>query len=243
MNFRAFLAVGLYNNGDMFVASVVTSLLHELHKLPSPVVYIVVSLLVFSEAALFIGFILPGETAALVGGVVASQGRVNIGVLCAVVVAAAVVGDSVGYFIGERWGEKMLTLPIISHREVAIRRALENLQRRGPVYVFVGRFTAFLRAIMPGLAGMSKMHYRRFLMANALGGLIWGIGFTLIGYFAGTALNQIAKVAGWAALGLLIVVFVIVILLHLRNKKREARDTEEWTEEQPDNDATSTTST
>jgi len=127
-----------------------------------------VTLLVFGEAALFIGFILPGETAVLVAGVVASQGRVNVAIVCLLVVVAAITGDSVGYAIGNRYGESLMKLPILKRRRGALDRALEGLRRRGPIYVFIGRFTAFLRAVMPGLAGMSRMNYRRFLIANAL---------------------------------------------------------------------------
>jgi len=105
-----------------------------------------VTLLVFGEAALFIGFILPGETAVLVAGVVASQGRVNVAIVCLLVVVAAITGDSVGYAIGNRYGESLMKLPILKRRRGALDRALEGLRRRGPIYVFIGRFTAFLRA-------------------------------------------------------------------------------------------------
>ena len=209
-------------------ASVVSYLLNEIHKLPSGLVYALVTLLVFGEAALFIGFVLPGETAVIVAGVVASQGRVNIVVICVLVVLAAIVGDSVGYFIGLRYGEWLMTLPIVRNRRVALERALVGLRKRGPVYVFVARFTAFLRAVMPGLAGMSKMHYRRFLIANALGGITWGITFTLLGYFAGSALTKIEKYASWAGLGVLSVLIVFFITFHFVKKAREKEDDAEW---------------
>jgi len=150
-------------------ASVVSFLLGKIQHLPSGLVYGLVILLVFGEAALFIGFVLPGETAVIVAGVVASQGHVNVGLLCLLVVVSAIAGDSVGYAVGHRYGDSLLKLPIVRDRRVSIERALDGLAKRGPVYVFVGRFTAFLRAVMPGLAGMSKMRYRRFLAANALG--------------------------------------------------------------------------
>ncbi len=153
--------------------------LHEIHQLPGALVYGLVTVLVFGEAALFIGFILPGETAVLVAGVVASQDHVNVGVVCVLVVAAAITGDSVGYEVGHRYGESLMKLSILKRRRPALERALEGLRRRGPIYVFIGRFTAFLRAVMPGLAGMSGMNYRRFFIANALGGTIWGVTFTL----------------------------------------------------------------
>ena len=221
----------------MINAPVVSYLLNEIKHLPSALVFALVALLVFGEAALFIGFVLPGETAVIVAGVVASQGRINIGVLCLLVVASAIVGDSVGYAIGNRFGEQLLTLPVIRHRRASLERALEGLQRRGPLYVFVGRFTAFLRAVMPGLAGMSKMHYRRFLFANALGGLIWGVGFTLLGYFAGGALNKVEKYSSWAGLTLLVLVIAVITVLHVRRKRREREQDASWAREHPNQES------
>ena len=206
------------------LASVVSYLLHEIHQLPGGLVYGLVTLLVFGEAALFFGFVLPGETAVLVAGVVASQDHVNVGVVAVLVVAAAITGDSVGYAIGHRYGESLMKLPILRRRRVALERALEGLRRRGPVYVFIGRFTAFLRAVMPGLAGMSRMNYRRFFIANALGGTIWGITFTLLGYFAGTALTRIENYASWMGLAVLIAMILFFIVFHFVKKSRETNE-------------------
>jgi membrane-associated protein len=205
-------------------ASVVSYLLNEIHQLPTLLVYVLVTVLVFGEAALFFGFFLPGETAVLVAGVVASQGHVNVVVVCVLVVAAAITGDSVGYFIGHRYGEGLMNLPILRRRRAALDRALDGLRRRGPIYVFIGRFTAFLRAVMPGLAGMSKMNYRRFLIANALGGLLWGISFTLLGYFAGTALTKIEKYASWVGLAVLIAMVLFFVIFHFVKKSRESNE-------------------
>ena len=217
----------------MLTASLTSSLTDQLRHVSSGWVYLIVALLVFGEAAIFIGFVLPGETAVIVAGVIASQGKINITVLCALVVVSAIAGDSVGYLIGRRYGERLLTLPLIRKRHVSIERALEGLRQRGPIYVFIGRFTAFLRAVMPGLAGMSKMHYRRFLFANALGGLIWGVGFTLLGYFAGGALNKVEKYSSWAGLTLLVLVIAVITVLHVRRKRREREQDASWAREHP----------
>ena len=208
----------------MLAASIVSYLLSEIHRLPGALVYGLVTLLVFGEAALFIGFILPGETAVLVAGVVASQGHVNVGIVAVLVVAAAITGDSVGYAIGHRYGESLMKLPVLRRRRVALERALKGLRRRGPIYVFIGRFTAFLRAVMPGLAGMSRMNYRRFLIANALGGLLWGVSFTLLGYFAGTALTRIEKYASWVGLAVLIAMILFFLVFHFVKKRRETTE-------------------
>jgi membrane-associated protein len=203
-------------------ASVLSYVLHEIHRLSPGLVYALVALLVFGEAALFIGFVLPGETAVIVAGVVASQGRVSLGPLCALVVGSAIVGDSVGYAVGRRWGQRLLTVGPIAKRRAEIDRALEGLRRRGPTYVVIGRFTAFLRAVMPGLAGMSEMHYPRFLAANAAGGLVWGVAFTLVGYFAGGALTRVEHVATGVSIGLLVVVLAVWAAFFVRHRRRRS---------------------
>jgi membrane-associated protein len=208
----------------MLTASIVSYLLSEIHRLPGGLVYGLVTLLVFGEAALFIGFIFPGETAVIVAGVVASQDHVNVVAVAVLVVAAAISGDSVGYFIGRRYGESLMKLPILKRRRVALDSALEGLRRRGPIYVFIGRFTAFLRAVMPGLAGMSEMNYRRFFIANALGGIIWGVSFTLLGYFAGTALTRIEHYASWVGLAVLIAMVLFFVIFHFVKKSRETNE-------------------
>jgi membrane protein DedA with SNARE-associated domain len=99
------------------------------------------------------------------------------------------------------------------------------LRERGGWAVLAGRFTAFLRAVMPGLAGLSQMRYGKFVVWNALGGLIWGVGFTLVGYFAGASYE---KVAGTIGRGSAIVLAAIVIGLFVlwevrrRSAKRAA---------------------
>jgi membrane-associated protein len=218
-------------------ATIVLYLLHEIQKLPTVLTYVLVTVLVFGEAALFIGFVLPGETAVLVAGVAASQGHVNIVVVCVLVVTAAIVGDSVGFAIGHRYGEQLMHLKILRRRRVALERALEGLRRRGPIYVFIGRFTAFMRAVMPALAGTSRMNYRRFLIANAAGALLWGISFSLLGYFAGTALTRIEKYASWMGLAVLIVMVLFFVVYHFIKKSRETNEDSQWVAEHGDEDS------
>jgi membrane-associated protein len=203
------------------LASIATSLTHELHHLSPVLVFALVALLVFGEAALFIGFVLPGETSVVVAGVVASQGRVNVAELCVVVVASAVIGDTVGYEVGRHYGPRLITLKVFARRRAALDRALSALERRGMTYVFIGRFTAFLRAVMPGLAGLSRLQYRRFIVANASGGLIWGVAYTLLGYFAGHALTTIERWSSWFAIAVLVAVVALVVALHFRRRARE----------------------
>ena len=79
---------------------------------------------------------------------------------------------------------------------------------------------------MPGLAGISKMHYRRFLLANALGGLVWGIAFSLLGYFSGSQLARVEKYSSWLSIGLVIIVVLAITLFEVRRRRRRRRKAE-----------------
>ncbi len=183
--------------------------------------YTLVGLLVFAEAAVMLGFVFPGETAAILGGVLASKGGVNLEAILAVVVVCAIVGDSVGYAVGERWGPQLLQLGPLRKRQKGLDTALEQLNRRGPVAVFVARFSAFLRAVVPGLAGMSSMHYRTFLAANAAGGLCWGVLYVLLGYFVGQSVEKATGIASDVVLCLIFVVIVVLVVRHHRKAKED----------------------
>ena len=196
-------------------------LVDRLTEVAPAVVYLTVGLLVFGEAAIFLGFILPGETAVIIGGFLASRGHVNVVAMCAVVVVAAIVGDSVGYLVGQRWGVRLLGLPVLRRRKAGMAAALTGLERRGGTYVFLGRFTAFFRAVVPGLAGMSAMPYRRFLVANAAGGLCWGVGYTLLGYFAGNAYTRVEHYSTYAAIGVAVLVVAMAVVFSIRGRRKE----------------------
>jgi membrane protein DedA with SNARE-associated domain len=190
--------------------------------LSGPVVYGVVGGLVFCEDALFFGFVLPGETAVVLGGVIAGQGRVSIVWLCATVVLAAIVGDFVGYVIGRRVGPAIVdSRPLRPHRD-RVDKARDLIQRRGGVAVFLGRFIAFFRAIMPALAGMSRMPRHVFLLFNAAGGLLWGVGFALLGYFAGNAYSRIEHDAG-QAVAIAVACAAVLALIVWRVRRRRTR--------------------
>lgn len=190
----------------------------SLHGWPA---YALVGVLVFAEAAVMLGFVFPGETAAIIGGVLASKGGVDLTVMTAVVVGCAIVGDSVGYAIGDKWGPKLLQLGPLKKREKGINTALDQLKRRGPVAVFVGRFSAFLRAVIPGLAGLSSMHYGTFLASNAAGGLCWGVLYVLLGYFVGQRVEKATGIASDVLLGIILVLIVVLVVRHFRKDKRE----------------------
>jgi len=214
----------------------ITDILNRILNLPPWLVFVVVGALVFAEAAVFFGFIFPGETAVILGGVVASGGQVNIVALCSLVVVCAIAGDSVGYWVGHAFGDRVLEVKLLESRRGAIDGALDLLRRRGGIAVFLGRFTAFLRAVIPGLAGASRMHYRTFLAANAIGGVVWGVTFTLLGYFLGNAYHRAEKYASWVSMALLIVIVLVAAGLFIRGRIKEGRIEEAFELEVVDED-------
>lgn len=200
-----------------------TSFLDPLMAAPALLIYVVVAALVFGEAAVFVGFVLPGETACLLAGFLASTGKANIWVLVPLVVISAIVGDSVGYEVGRLFGPRLLLTRLLRKHASRLDGARRTLRERGGWAVFVGRFTAFLRAVMPGLAGMSRMPYRRFLVFNAAGGLVWGGGVTLLGFFAGASYTKLAGTLGEVSAVLTAVFVIVVVLLWLRHRRRRER--------------------
>jgi membrane-associated protein len=192
--------------------------MNTLLNLHGAVVYVLVGLVVFAEDALFVGFVLPGETAAVLGGVASQRGHVSLVGMLVVVVLAAIAGDSVGYEVGARYGTRLLSLSVLRRRQKRIDSARQMLARRGAPAVFLGRFVAFFRAVMPFLSGTSKMPYRRFLAWNALGGLAWGTAAVLVGYLAGDSYGRVEKYFGRVA-ALVVVAVVIVALVVWRVRK------------------------
>lgn len=193
----------------------------------SPLVaYIVVFCLVFAEDALFVGFVIPGETAAVLGGVVASRGQVQLWMMVVLVVLAAITGDSVGYEVGKHFGPRLLKLKIFDRHRDQLDKAQDFLRRRGGSAVFLGRFTAFFRAVMPALAGTSRMPYGKFLAYNAAGGIVWGVGFVLLGFLAGNSYEAVAKAAGRdiaVVIGIVVVLALIIWRIRSHRIKNNAQ--------------------
>jgi membrane protein DedA with SNARE-associated domain len=192
----------------------------------SPVlVYLLVGLLIFGEDALFVGFVLPGETAAVLGGVAVTRGNVSLFAIMAIAVAAAIVGDTVGYEVGRHFGTRILRTRLLRRHAPRLESAREFLAHRGGSAVFLGRFVAFLRAVMPALAGTARMPYRRFLAFNAAGGLVWGVGFTLAGYLAGNSYAVVERTIGRAgALAVAGVAVIAFVVWRIRRRRNEAAE-------------------
>ncbi|WP_138756730.1 DedA family protein [Modestobacter altitudinis] len=198
-----------------------SGLVDQLLGVPGWVVLLVTGLVVFAEDALFVGFVLPGESVALLAGVAASLGHVPLGAVLAVVVLAAVAGDSVGYQVGRHLGPRVLRLPVLEKRRARLDDARSFLARRGGSAVFLGRWVAFFRAVIPALAGTARMPYPRFLAFNAAGGLAWGSVVVLAGYAAGASYAQVERGLGrWTALVVAAVLVLALLAWRIRAHRR-----------------------
>ncbi len=178
------------------------------------------------ESSAFVGFVFPGEIAVVIGGVLAHDGRVPLWAVILAGILGAFIGDTIGYWVGREWGRKILhgslgRLPIIKHHlHKNLDAAQEYLQRRGGSAVFFGRFTAALRVLVPGLAGMSQVPYPQFMFFNLLGGATWATTYVLLGYFAGQAWHRVEKVASWVGLGLLAFVLIAFVVGRMLRRAR-----------------------
>lgn len=195
-------------------------LVQALLAVPTAWLLLTVALLVFVEDALFVGFVVPGETAAIVAGVTAKLGHAPLPVVLAVVAGAAVAGDTVGYVVGRRFGSRLLEAGVLRKHSAGLERARDLVERRGGAAVFLGRFTAFLRAVTPALAGASRMPYRRFAAWNVLGGVAWATVAVLVGYSAGASYAVAARWMGRGSGVLVAVVAVVALVVWCLRRRR-----------------------
>lgn len=202
------------------------SIVGQILQAPTWLVLVVVGSLVFAEDALFVGFVLPGETAAILGGVAANLGHVPLAAVIAVVILAAVVGDTVGYEVGRLVGPKVLEAKMFQRHRARIDDAQQFLARRGGWAVLLGRWVAFFRAVMPALAGLSRMRYPTFLVFNATGGILWGSLAVSVGYLAGASYATVEKAVGRdAAIVVAVIVVVVIVVWRVRRGRSEREET------------------
>jgi membrane-associated protein len=168
--------------------------------------YVGVFAIIFAESGLLIGVIFPGDTLIFAAGLLASKGFFNIELILLVMFAAAVVGDSVGYWIGKKFGPKIFSREesFFFKREY-VTRAQHFFNNHGKKTIFLSRYIPIVRTFVPVLAGVGGMNYRSFLIYNIVGGLVWVLSLGLIGYFLGEKVENIDAY-------ILPIVLVIVVL-------------------------------
>lgn len=179
--------------------------------------YVIIFVIVMLECQPGLGFFMPGETLVVTGGFFASQGLFSLPGLIVLVTAAAIIGDTIGFEVGLRLGRGWL----LRHgrwcgvRQKQLDRVDAYFHRHGRKSVFLGHFMHIFRALMPFMAGSSKMPYARFVSYNAVGCVLWASAFTLLGYFFGASLPLIERWLGRASAILLGIAVLVGICIWL----------------------------
>ncbi|MEK7104422.1 MAG: VTT domain-containing protein [Patescibacteria group bacterium] len=156
--------------------------------------YLGIFLIIFAESGLFFGFFLPGDTLLFTAGLLASQGYFDITLLVLLVTFGAVLGDQIGYLFGKKIGPKIFTRDdSFFFKKRYITDAENFYKKHGKKAIVFARFIPVVRTFIPILAGVGNMHYKTFVSYNILGGLFWGAGVTLAGYFLGQKIPGIDK--------------------------------------------------
>lgn len=160
----------------------------DIQQLIITIGYLGLFVVIFSESGLLFGVVFPGDSLLFTAGFLASQGVFNIAVLVVVCFLAAVLGDSVGYAFGRRVGKRFFTRDEgIFFRRDNVERARSFFERHGGKTIILARFVPGVRTLAPIIAGVGDMGYQVFLAYNVVGGLLWAVGVTLLGYFLGSA--------------------------------------------------------
>lgn len=190
--------------------------------LVDPWLYVVVFLLAFAEGGALLGLFLPGESAMLLAGWLVSQGRASLGAVVAVAASGSVLGDSVGYWTGRRFGTHLRDTRL--GRKIGDEgwlKAERFMRDKGKAAVAFGRFVSIFRTLVPPLAGSSRMAYRDFVVYNAPASALWAMIFVMLGALAGDSWDAVEHWAGRAGTIFLVVVvvgIVAAVILHRRRK-------------------------
>ena len=181
---------------------------------------LIVALIVFAESGLLVGFFLPGDTLLLGAGILAAQGSPPIVPLILAIVAAAIIGDNVGYSIGRRTGHRIFNKKdSLFFQQEHLQRAEEFYEKHGGKTIILARFTPIVRTFAPVVAGAGKMPRRRFMLFNVIGAILWGAGITLLGYWFGNKIPHLEEYVHYVLFAV-IVLSLGFSLLHLLREER-----------------------
>ena len=195
----------------------------QLSSLAPFLFYIVVAAIVFIETGLLFGFFLPGDSVLFSAGLVAAaHGNINIVILVSFIFLAAFFGDQVGFVIGRVVGRPYLDKKQSLRMKRMIKNAEDFYDKTGWWAVVAARFFPWIRTFVPPIAGAAKMNYYKFLSANALGALLWGVGITLAGFYAATL--PWVKSSSYAIATFFITASLISALVNYRRRPQQPQD-------------------
>jgi len=176
-------------------------------------------LIVFAESGLLIGFFLPGDSLLFTAGVFCARGDLTLPVVLVGVFLAAVAGDQVGYAFGNKVGPALFRRPESRFfKREYIDKAHGYFERYGPKTIVLARFIPIVRTFAPIVAGAGAMPYRTFATFNVLGGLLWAVGVTMLGFLLGEAIDIDRYL--YPVIGVIIVASVLPVFLELRKARR-----------------------
>lgn len=188
-----------------------------------PWVVLVVCGIVFAETGLLVGFFLPGDTLLFTAGLLVATGTVdvNIWVLGLLISLAAFVGDQLGYWIGRRAGPTVFSRPESRiFRQENVDRAEEFFARHGGKAITLARFVGIVRTFTPVVAGVARMRYSAYVLYDAAGALLWGMGLTLLGYVLGNRFPFIRDHLDLLIVGVVLLTAATIALTLLRQNKQ-----------------------
>lgn len=178
--------------------------------------YPVMTFVVFAESGLFFGFFLPGDSLLFTTGLLASQHVLNIWMLLVLLPIAAILGDSVGYWTGRKFGGWLMkqkdTFFFQKHHML---KAQAFYEKHGGKTLILARFMPAIRTFAPIVAGMAEMNYKNFLTYNIVGGILWATSMTLGGYFLGQLIPDVDKYL-LPIVGAIVVISIVPALWHMR---------------------------
>ena len=185
--------------------------------------YVVLVAIVFVETGLLIGFFLPGDSLLITAGLVAATGSLNIWWLNVLLVAAAILGDSVGYAIGWRAGPRLFTRPkslLFNPRHIDRTRSF--YARHGAKTIVIARFVPIVRTFAPVVAGVGQMEYRRFLFYNVAGGVGWVTSMTWAGYLLGRTVPNINEQIHVVVIVVIVLSLIPIVVELVRERRRHS---------------------
>lgn len=169
--------------------------------------YLFLFIIIFAETGFVFTPFLPGDSLLFAAGAFAAIGSFNIVILLTVVWLAAFSGDTVNYWIGHFFGQKLIDNPKIPINQEHVDKTQKFYHKYGGKTIFLARFVPIVRTFAPFVAGIGRMEYKKFISFNASGGLVWGFGFTLLGYFFG----NIPKVKENFSIVVLVIILLSVV--------------------------------
>ncbi len=182
---------------------------------------VIIGVIIFVETGLFFGFFLPGDSLLITAGIFAAARVLNLGSLLLLAAVCAVVGDQVGYFIGNKMGKLLFSKKDSRFfKQVYLKRTQAFYAKHGSKTIVLARFVPIVRTFAPAVAGAAGMPYQKFVFFNIAGGIGWVFSTVLLGFFVGKTIPNIEKYLH-LVIGIVIVLSFIPLIIEIRKQKKE----------------------